>query len=115
MRDFRTLEVWQKGMELVEIVYCLTEQFPKHELYSITQQIQRSAVSIPSNIAEGCSRESKKEFIRYLSIAIGSSFELETQLIIAKRRKYIINNDEALFELLNMIQRKLNAFIKSLS
>lgn len=76
-------------MELVDDVYTFVEAFPNTEKYGLSSQITRSAVSIPSNIAEGASRNSEKDFARFLEIALGSAFELETQLVIAERRKYI--------------------------
>ena len=76
-------------MELVDNVYTYAEAFPKTEKYGLSSQITRSAVSIPSNIAEGASRNSEKDFARFLEIALGSAFELETQLIIASKRKYV--------------------------
>ena len=76
-------------MELVDNVYTFVETFPKTEKYGLSSQITRSAVSIPSNIAEGASRNSEKDFARFLEIALGSAFELETQLIIASKRKYV--------------------------
>ncbi len=89
IKSFRDLRVWQAGIELVEIVYSLTGRFPKHELYGLASQIQRAAVSVPSNIAEGHTRESTKEYLQHLSIAQASLAELETQLEIAKRLKYL--------------------------
>ncbi len=89
INSYRDLKVWQSSMDLAEQVYCLTESFPKYELYRLSSQMQRAAVSIPSNIAEGHARESTKEFLHYLSIALGSLAELETQLILAQRRTYI--------------------------
>jgi len=83
------LEVWNKSMELVTDIYILTKNFPKEELYGLTNQMRRCAVSIPSNIAEGCSRFSDKETLKFLSIALGSTSELETQLIISKNIEYI--------------------------
>ena len=76
-------------MALVDAIYSFVEAFPNTEKYGLRSQITRSAVSIPSNIAEGASRNSEKDFARFLEIALGSAFELETQLIIAERRKYI--------------------------
>ncbi|WP_167613344.1 four helix bundle protein [Maribellus sediminis] len=98
MKNFKNLEIWQNGIELVVDVYKKTESFPNEEIYGITSQIKRSAVSIPSNIAEGSGRGSNKDFNRFLDVALGSSFELETQLIIANRLKFL--NDEN-FRLLN--------------
>ena len=83
-------------MELVDNVYTFVETFPKTEKYGLSSQITRSAVSIPSNIAEGASRNSEKDFARFLEIALGSAFELETQLIIASKRKYV--SEESLDE-----------------
>lgn len=108
MRDFRKLEVWEQGIKLADLIYSITESFPKSETYGITQQMQRCAVSIPSNIAEGCSRDSEREFSRFIQIALGSSFELETQLLIAKKRNYFTDGT-AIFELLETIQKRLNA------
>ncbi len=88
IRGFRDLEVWQRGMALTEAVYRLTANFPKHELYGLTSQLQRAAVSVPSNVAEGNGRESTKEYIHHLAIAMGSLSELQTQLLLAERLKY---------------------------
>jgi four helix bundle protein len=82
MRDFKKLEIWKNGIELVKQVYELSNDLPATEKYGLKSQITRAAVSIPSNIAEGCSRNSEIEFKRFLEIAIGSLFELETQMII---------------------------------
>lgn len=79
----KDLNVWKKAMDLAAQVYSLTAKFPKEELYGLTSQIRRSAVSIPSNIAEGAARHSRKEFIQFLHIASGSVAELETQLLLA--------------------------------
>lgn len=89
MNSFRDLKVWQKSIELNKLVYSLTKEFPKEEVYGLTNQIKRSAVSIPSNIAEGCGRESNKEFKNFLGIALGSVFELETQVIIAWEQNFL--------------------------
>jgi four helix bundle protein len=88
MKDFKKLNVWQKSIPLVKTVYQITSDFPSSELYGLTGQIRRSAVSIPSNIAEGAGR-GDKEFSHFLVIAIGSSFELETQFIISKELGFI--------------------------
>ena len=87
--NYRDLKVWQIAVDVVEAVYRLTLEFPKHEVYGIAQQIQRAAVSVPSNIAEGHARASTKEFLHYISIALGSLAELETQLIVATRLQYL--------------------------
>jgi four helix bundle protein len=81
---YRELIVWQKAMQLVKEIYFLTETFPRDETYGLASQIQRAAVSIPSNIAEGYVRKHKKEYLHHLSIALGSAAELETQLLICQ-------------------------------
>lgn len=88
-KNFRDLKVWQLGMELVESVYKLSQHFPKSETYGLGSQIQRAAVSIPANIAEGHAMGSTKDFLRFLAIAQGSLAELETHLMLAERIKYV--------------------------
>ncbi len=87
-KNFRDLKVWQLGMRLAEDVYRLSQQFPKHETYGLGSQIQRAAVSVPANIAEGHAIGSTKDFARFLGIAQGSLAELETHLMLAERMKY---------------------------
>lgn len=84
VRDFRSLRAWQRGRELTLDVYRLTRSFPKTESYGLTAQIRRSAVSIPANIAEGAGRSSRKDYARFLDIALGSANELESHLLLAK-------------------------------
>lgn len=103
INSFRDLRVWQAGMELVEQVYLLTQTFPKQEMYGLASQIQRAAVSVPSNIAEGHTREHSKEFLHHLSIAQASLAELETQLEIALRLKYLLPE-----QLEQMLQRVMS-------
>jgi four helix bundle protein len=93
MKNFKNLNVWRKGIDLVVNVYKKSKQFPKEEIYGLTSQIKRSAISIPSNIAEGSGRNSDKDFNRFLDISLGSSFELETQLIIAHELEFLSDND----------------------
>ncbi|MFL6212715.1 MAG: four helix bundle protein [Blastocatellia bacterium] len=88
-QSYQDLQVWQLGITLVERVYHLTEAFPQKETYALCNQMQRAAVSIPSNIAEGHARDSTKEFLHHLSVALGSLAELETQVIVAKRLGYV--------------------------
>ena len=78
MRNFRNLNIWQKGIQLVKMTYKISAQLPKEEVYGLKSQICRAAVSVPSNIAEGCSRNSEIEYKRFLEIAMGSLFEVET-------------------------------------
>ena len=85
----KDLEVWKQSIDLVFNIYKLTETFPKEEMFGLVLQMRRSAVSIPSNIAEGCGRFSNKETLKFLSIALGSLAELDTQILIAKRLEFI--------------------------
>ena len=94
MHNFKQLAVWNKATQLTTEAYQATRSFPKDELYGITSQVRRAAVSICANIAEGCGRETNKEFKRFLDIANGSAFEVETLLIIAQNLEYL-NIDEA--------------------
>jgi four helix bundle protein len=91
--SFRELRVWQLGMEVAEKIYRLTADFPKSETYGLSSQMRRSAISIPSNIAEGQGRDSTKEFLHFLAIAFGSICELETQLLLAHRFSYLSDQD----------------------
>ena len=94
MKSFRDLRVWQKGMDLVETVYILTQQFPRDETYGLQSQIRRAAVSVPSNLAEGHTREHIKEYLHHISIAQASLAELETQLEIATRLRYLLPKEQ---------------------
>jgi four helix bundle protein len=91
---FRELRAWQLGMDLAERVYLLTDSFPKSETYGLTSQIRRSAVSIPSNLAEGHGRTSSKEFLQFIAIAFGSICELETQILLSHRLKYVTDAND---------------------
>lgn len=93
VNDYKQLKVWQKGIEIVDRVYSLTDKFPREELYGLTAQMRRAAVSIPSNIAEGFVRGHRKEYRQFLRISLGSCAELDTQSIIANRRRYIADRD----------------------
>ena len=110
MRDFRNYDIWKDSMDLVIAVYRVTESFPSEEKYSLTRQIRRASVSIPSNIAEGCSRSSEKEFVRFVEIALGSAFEVETQLFIALQLELLSETVfKELLSLLRTIEKRLNA------
>ncbi len=93
MKNFKELRIWQKGIDLVKMTYQLAKQFPKEEKYGIISQMTRAAVSIPANIAEGSSRNSEKEYIRFLEIAIGSAFELQTYYVIANEMTWIKSDE----------------------
>ena len=92
MKTHKDLDVWKKSIDFVTLIYKTTANFPNNEIYGITSQIRRSAVSIPSNIAEGAARTSLKEFDYFLSVSLGSISEIETQLIISQNLEYI-NHD----------------------
>ena len=100
--DHKKLDAWKYSMDLVERIYKITSSFPKSEVYGLTSQIRRSAVSVPSNIAEGAARDSNKEYHRFLNISLGSLSELETQLMIAVRLNYINDSDNILVDLINL-------------
>ncbi len=112
MKTFRDLFIWQKAMTLVTNTYQITQKFPKEELFGLTSQIRRSAISLPSNIAEGYGRESNKEFSRFINIAISSLFEFQTQIEIAKNINYLNENE---FKNLYDETRELEAMIISFS
>lgn len=108
MDNFRNLIVWKRAVDLAAQVYKKTVNFPKVELYGLTSQIRRSAVSISSNIAEGAGRRSKKEFANFLGISYGSACELETQLLIAKNLEFLsIEEFDCLFREIDEIQKML--------
>ena len=92
--DYRDLSVWQRSMTLCEEVYLLLEQFPQKEQYALCDQLRRAVISVPSNIAEGNGRDSRVEYARFLSIARGSVFEVQTQLELAERLGYVTTPPE---------------------
>ncbi len=114
--SYQDLKVWQKSVDLGLVIYRLTEKFPVTERYGLTSQMRRSAVSIPSNIAEGRYRNTQKEFVNFLHISFGSGAELETQLLFAHRLGYITASDYATTnESLTEIMKMLNALISAKS
>ena len=114
--SFRDLRVWQGAMKLTTEIYRATAAFPRHELYGLSQQIRRAAVSVPSNIAEGKGHRSDKEFVRFLLHARGSLLELETQLLIAEELQYIRKEEGLrLFSLAEGVGRALSGLINSMS
>lgn len=115
MSNFRNLLVWQKSMAFVTKTYNITKTFPEDEQFGITSQIRRSAISIPSNISEGFGRDSNKEYLRFLSISMGSLFELQTQLEISKNIEYLTEEDfNILYEDSREIERMLVSFINKI-
>ncbi|WP_068474376.1 four helix bundle protein [Saccharicrinis aurantiacus] len=115
MNNFRELIVWQKSMVLVEDIYSVTSTFPSQEIYGLTSQVRRSAISVPSNIAEGFGRNQTRDYIRFLQISSGSLYELETQLEIAFRLGYIDNKKYIPINSLALeIEKMLSSLIRKL-
>lgn len=116
IHSYKDLIVWQRAMELVTAVYELTEDFPKEEMYGLTSQMRRSAISIPSNIAEGRVRGTVKEYLQFLRISYGSGAELETQIEIGKRLKNTKHLDyQKVDALLLEVMKMLNSIINKLN
>jgi len=115
IQSYKDLVVWQKAFLLVEAIYAGTKHFPKEEAFGLTAQMRRSAISIPSNIAEGSNRGTRKDYCQFLRISLGSCSELETQIMIAEKLKYMDSLKSAkLLQLLNEIMKILNTIIKKL-
>ena len=115
MKTHKDLIVWQKSLDYVTEIYQLTKSYPKDEIYGLTNQLRRAAVSIPSNIAEGAARSTKKEFNQFLHISLGSLSELETQLLISENLGYLSKEDSLKkIEKLTEIRRILLGLISSL-
>ena len=115
LSTFRQLHVWQVAMDVVLASYAVAERFPKHELYALGQQVRRSAVSIPSNIAEGHNRHATRAYLNHVNIALGSQAELETQLEVAVRLGYATASDiSALTEDLNRVGQMLHGLQRKL-
>ncbi|MCX6985373.1 MAG: four helix bundle protein [Lentisphaerae bacterium] len=116
IKDFRDLNVWNIGMDITVEIYQFTKDFPEYELYGITSQMRKAAVSIPSNIAEGFARSHNKEYRQFLYISLGSCAELETQVEIAGRLKYLSDNSRKhLIEILQQLGRMLTSLIKCIT
>jgi four helix bundle protein len=115
IQSYRDLIAWQRAIDLTESVYRKTTDFPKHEIYGLTTQIRRAAVSVPSNIAEGQGRRSTKEFLNFLGIAYGSLCEVETQITLAIRLSYLTSTDgDELFQIAAEVGRLINGLTRSL-
>ena len=109
MHNYKKLEIWKKSREFCSALYAVTAKFPMEEKYGLTNQLRRASVSIPSNIAEGSSRRSNKDFSRFLEIALGSGYEVETQLLIASDMNFIsVNDQQLLSEKLDQILRMIS-------
>jgi len=115
MTSHKDLKVWQKGIELVKSIYEITQSFPSNEQFGLVSQMRRAAVSIPSNIAEGCGRNSDKELIHFLYIALGSASELETQIIISQELSFLQpEKSEQMQSLIFEIIKMISSLIKSI-
>jgi len=115
MKDFRQLKVWEKIHQLALVVYKATKDFPKEELYGLTSQIRRASMSIPTNIAEGCGRNTDAEFARFLQIAMGSASETEYQLILARDLEFLSKDSyEKLHNDVEEVKRMLASLLKTL-
>lgn len=115
MRDFKKLKIWQNGFQIAVNCLAMTKAFPPQEKFGLALQINKASVSIPSNMAEGSSRSSNKDYNRYIEISLGSSFELETQLLIAKELSY--GDQPLIITTLNLLteeEKMLTAFSRSL-
>jgi four helix bundle protein len=113
--SYRDLEVWKRSMELVANIYGITQAFPKEELYGLTNQLRRAAVSVPANIAEGWGRGTTREYIQFLRIARGSLFELETLINISSKLEYAnVQNQQQILQEIQEIGKMLNALLKRL-
>ena len=110
--EYNKLEVWIEARKLTNLIYDLSKVFPKEEIYGLTNQMRRCSVSIPSNIAEGCGRQTSKDTINFLHISRGSLYELETQYYLALDQKYIdVNNFNIAFEQIQICKKLINGFI----
>lgn len=117
IKSYKDLLIWQKGFDIVISTYKLSKSFPQEELYALTSQIKRAAISIPSNIAEGYGRNTDKSFSHFIDISRGSLYELETQLLIAKELEFIedLNLFNHVISMINEESKMINAFYASLS
>lgn len=115
VKDYRELIAWQKAMDLVEAVYSTTASFPREEVYGLTSQLRRAAVSIPSNIAEGNSRDTTRDYLHFLNMAYGSVKEVETQVLIGQRLRYTDPNQIArLMTMTTEVARLISGLTNSL-
>ncbi len=113
MHNYKELKVWKKAMELAKTTYILMREMPSEEKYGLTSQIKRSVISVPSNIAEGAGRRTKRDFAKYLSIAVGSLYELETQIQLSFDLELVAENKE-IFDNIIEVQKMLHGLVNSL-
>jgi four helix bundle protein len=111
--NYKELDAWKESIELVQLVYEITQKFPSEEKFGLVSQLRRASVSVPSNIAEGCSRSSNKEYKRFVEIALGSILELETQLIIAAKLK-LIHSEHPVFKKIENTIKIMHGLIRFL-
>jgi len=115
MKSHKDLDAWKRSVALVTNIYSITSKFPKEEIYGITNQVRRAAVSLPSNIAEGAARKNSKEFIQFLYIALGSNAELETQILICRNLDYLSEKESIdILKEINEIRNMILGLIKFL-
>ena len=115
IESFKDLLVWQKGVEIADELYLVTRKFPKEELFGLTSQIRRAAVSVPANIAEGWGRNRTKSYIQFIRISVGSLYELETLLTIANNQNYIDQNQKSILsDKIDDLGKMLNSLLKKL-
>lgn len=115
MHNFKELRVWKESIELAKLVYIISAKFPVDEKYGLKSQVNRAVVSVASNIAEGAGRGSNKEFAQFLKIALGSAFEVETQMILAEAFGFVTESDnKQLMDQVSGVQRMLNGLINKL-
>jgi four helix bundle protein len=115
MKDFRQLKVWEKSHQLALAIYKVTAKFPKEELYGLTSQVRRASMSIPTNIAEGCGRNTDADFARFLQMAMGSASETEYQLILARDLEFLPNDEyEKLHNDVEEVKRMLASLLKTI-
>lgn len=109
--NFKKMDVWHLAMDVVDDIYLITQNFPKEELFGLSYQMRKSAVSIPSNIAEGCGRNTTPQVLQFTDVAQGSAFELETQVYISQRRKYCLEKEsKSVIEKIISVQKMIDGF-----
>jgi four helix bundle protein len=115
MKKYKELKIWQKGIEIVKETYRISKLLPEYERFGLTSQMTRAAVSVPANIAEGSSRLSDKEYFRFLEIALGSVFELDTHLIVIREINFVADSElDHLFKMLEEEGKMINSFLSKL-
>ena len=115
MHNYKNLKIWENSMDLVEVIYLQTNTFPDEERYELTSQLRRASVSIPSNIAEGSSRSSRKEFHHFLSISLGSTYEVETQIELCRRLQLLdIDTFQNIMNKTDEIEKMIIGYMKTL-